>query len=445
MAVVAPLKPLRYADSASLALRTAPPYDVISADERDALATRDAHNVVQLILPRAEGAADADAGYAHAAELLSAWRSDGTLVRDETPAYYRYDQTFAPPDGGPRVTRTGFLALVQLRPFSDRVVLPHERTLRGPKEDRLKLFRATRTNLSPGFMLYRDPARAIEGALAGGATIARFTTQAATEYGPIDNVLTKVSDGEAVRAITDHIGKGTLLIADGHHRYETALHYRDEIEAASTSGATDDRAEHRFFMAFLCNEDDPSLRVFPTHRLVHGIQAFSLAAMIERVRDAFEVRDLSARDAATLMSEAKAAGTHAPSLVVVTRDAAKVLTIRKDFDASKHPTLGARPPALRGTDVAILHAVVLEHALGISLDAQAKQTNLTYLKDAGEAVRRVSAGEGDALFLMNATPVAQVRSVAEEGEVMPQKATYFYPKVLTGLAIHTLDPTRRVG
>jgi uncharacterized protein (DUF1015 family) len=442
MAVVAPLKPLRYADPASLAKRTAPPYDVISDDERAGLAARDDRNVVQLILPRAEGSSDADAKYAHAAKLLEGWRTDGTLVRDETPAYYRYDQSFAPPDGGPRVTRSGFLALVQLRPFADRVVLPHERTLRGPKEDRLKLFRATSTNLSPGFMLYRDPSRSLDAALATGETIARFTTQAATEYGPIDNVLTRVSSPDAVRAITEHIGRGTLLIADGHHRYETALHYRDEIESA---GATDAHAEHKFFMAFLCNEDDPSLRVFPTHRLVHGIDGFSLAAMLDRVRDAFDVRTVAARDAASLMREAKSAGAKAPTLVAVTRDAAHVLTLRAGFDAARHPTLGARPPALRGTDVAILHAVVLEHALGISLDAQARQANLTYLKDAGEAVRRVSSGEGDVLFLMNATPVAQVRSVAEEGEVMPQKATYFYPKVLTGLAIHTLDPARRVG
>ena len=440
MADVAPLKPLRYADAKRLAQLVAPPYDVISKEERAALAGKDAHNVVKLILPEGEG----DAKYAHAASLLEGWRKENVLVRDEQPAFYRYDQTFQPPGGGARVTRTGLLGLVRLVPFSDRIVLPHERTLSGPKEDRLKLFRATRTNLSPGFMLYRDPKRALDAAMATGEPLARFTVQAATEPSPIEHALSKIADRDAVRAIVEHMGKGALLIADGHHRYETALHYSREIEAG---GATSQRAEHKFFMVFLANEDDPNLLVFPTHRLVHSLPSFSMDALLTKVGDAFEVRDLGTRDASSYVRELADAGKRAPSLVAVADGGkrAVLLTLRGEFDAGKHPTLGQRPKALRGTDVAILHAVVLEHALGISLDAQAKQTNLTYLKDANDAVKRVSAGEGDVLFLMNATPVAQVRAVAEEGEVMPQKATYFYPKVLTGLCIHTLDPKREVG
>src|SRR5258708_5705026 len=177
MADVAPLKPLRYSAQA-LPKVVAPPYDVISADERRTLATRDPHNVVHLILPEGEG----DAKYADAARTLAKWRDESALVRDEQAAFYRYDQSFAPPGGGPRVTRTGLIALVRLVPFSDRVVLPHERTLSGPKEDRLKLFRATRTNLSPGFMLYRDPQRVLDGALERGETTATFPTADAVEH-----------------------------------------------------------------------------------------------------------------------------------------------------------------------------------------------------------------------------------------------------------------------
>jgi uncharacterized protein (DUF1015 family) len=438
MADVAPLKPLRY-EPGLLPLVTAPPYDVILGDERATLAAREARNVVHLILPEGDG----DSKYGNAAEKLRALIDGGALRRDEEAAFYRYDQSFVPPGGGGRITRTGFLGLVRLVPFSDRVVLPHERTLSGPKEDRLKLFRATRTNLSPGFMLYRDPERVLDGALARGTELARFVTQAATEPSPVENVLSKIADPEAIRAIVDHLGKGTLLIADGHHRYETALHYSREIES---KGTTDPRAEHKWFMVFFANEDDPGLHVFPTHRLVHGLDGFRLEDLLAKIGDAFETRVLGQVDAAQCARTLADAGRQGPSLVAVDRNGhAHLLTLRKDFDLAAHPALGARPKALRTTDVAILHSVVIEQALGISEEAQAKQTNLAYLKDAHDAIRRVRAGEGDVLFLMNATPVAQVRAVAEEGEVMPQKSTYFYPKVLTGLAIHTLDPSRRVG
>ncbi|MGZ3418364.1 MAG: DUF1015 domain-containing protein [Polyangiales bacterium] len=436
MADVAPLSPLRYAPN-RLAQVVAPPYDVISEAERKALEARDPNNVVHLILPQPAAGAGDLSKYEEAGKTLRSWIDGRVLVRDDVPGFYRYDQTFAPPGGGERVTRTGFLGLVRLQPFSDRVILPHERTLSGPKEDRLRLFRATRTNLSPGFMLYRDPTRALDSALASGEEIARFVSQAATEPSPIDNVLTKISNKDAVHAIVEHIAKRQLLIADGHHRYETALHYSREIEA---NKPTSPRAEHKWFMVFFANEDDPNLLVFPTHRLVHGLSGFSFDALIEKLRDAFEVRDVTGDPVAALQH----AGTKGPSLVAADRHRTVLLTQRPDFDAAKHPTLGERPKALRGTDVAILHAVVIEHALGISQDAQAKQTNLSYLKDANDALRRVRGGEGDVLFLMNATPVAQVRAVAEEGEVMPQKSTYFFPKVLTGLTIHTLDPEREV-
>jgi len=225
MADIAPLRPLRFAVS-DLTNVVAPPYDVISANERRDLMARSPHNVVRLILPEGDG----DAKYAQAATLLGAWRKEGVLVRDEQAAFYRYDQSFDPPGGGPRRTRRGFLALVRVVPFKDRVVLPHERTLSGPKEDRLKLFRATRTNLSPGFMLYRDPKRALDGALDTGEVVAKFTTPDAVEHR-----IAKVTAPEAIRTIVDHVGKSSLLIADGHHRYETALRYSQEVDAAESA------------------------------------------------------------------------------------------------------------------------------------------------------------------------------------------------------------------
>src|SRR5882672_3883812 len=204
MADIAPLRPLRFAVS-DLTNVVAPPYDVISANERRDLMARSPHNVVRLILPEGDG----DAKYAQAATLLGAWRKEGVLVRDEQAAFYRYDQSFDPPGGGPRRTRRGFLALVRVVPFKDRVVLPHERTLSGPREDRFKLFRATRTNLSPGFMLYRDPRGELDGALESGQELFRFETPDGVEH-----ALTKVENREALSTIVQKLAQSTLLIAD---------------------------------------------------------------------------------------------------------------------------------------------------------------------------------------------------------------------------------------
>jgi uncharacterized protein (DUF1015 family) len=440
MAEIAALTPLRY-DLArlthGLASVVAPPYDVISPEQRAELAARDPHNVVRLILPEGDG----DAKYPHAAKLLAEWRAANVLVRDTEPAFYRYDQSFLPPAGaGKAITRRGFLALVKIEPLSARVVLPHERTLTGPKEDRLKLFRATRTNLSPGFMLYRDARGELDGPLSSAQPITEFSTPDGVHH-----ALAKVNARDAIAAIIEGIGRSTLLIADGHHRYETALRYAGEVSQASPEAGP--RAEHRYFMTFLVNGDDPNLVVFPTHRLVHSLSAFSFDALLEGAKAWFVVEALPASSAApAIVSASSAAGKNGPTIAAAATDGrVALLTLRGDVDVSAHPTLGKRPEVLRRTDVAVLHSAILEELLGITPEAQAAKTNLLYPQDAVASLADVRTGKGQVLFLMNATPVAEVRRVAEAGEVMPQKSTFFYPKVLTGLAIHTLEPERNVA
>jgi uncharacterized protein (DUF1015 family) len=442
LAQIAPLTPLRY-DLArltgGLASVVSPPYDVISADQRAVLAARDPYNIVRLILP--DG--DSDSKYANAAALLALWRERGILVRDPEPAFYRFDQTFAPP-GAPspaRVRRRGFLALVKLVPFASRIVLPHERTLSGPKEDRLRLFRTTGANLSPGFMLYRDPRGELDGPLEEAERLAEYSTSDGVEH-----VLAKVREKSAVRAIVEGVARSNLLIADGHHRYETALRYSEEVSAAHPEALA--TAEHRFFMTFLVSSDDPNLVVFPTHRHVHSLPSFSFDELIRHARETFAVDELPRGADAALMLEAlrRAAATGSPSVAAAAADGRSVvLRLRDDIDLDRHPTLGSKPKVLRGVDAVVLHAGVLEHILGISPGAQAAKTNLSYPQDALAALAELRSGRGNVLFLMNATPVAQVRDVAEAGEVMPQKSTFFYPKVPTGLAIHTLDPSRQVS
>jgi uncharacterized protein (DUF1015 family) len=362
-------------------------------------------------------------------------------VRDDQPAFYRYDQTFRPPGqapGGAAIKRRGFLALVRVAPFADRIVLPHERTLSGPKEDRLKLFRATRANLSPGFMLYRDARGELDAPLDVAEPLAEFSTPDG-----VDHALSKVSARDAVHAIVSGIARSTLLIADGHHRYETALRYSQET-AAGPGGA---RGEHLYFMTFLANGDDPNLVVFPTHRHVHSLPSFSFDDLVSRARAFFEVVELPrGAPGDEVLARLRSAGRSAPSMAAAAQDGrVAVLTLRRDADLDAHPTLGRKPAVLRRTDVALLHGGILEGVLGITPEAQAAKTNLWYPQDAGGALGELRAGRGQVLFLMNATPVTQVREVAEAGEVMPQKATFFYPKIATGLAIHTLDPARAVA
>lgn len=439
MADIAPIRPLRY-DLARIDLGkvVAPPYDVIDARQRAELASRDPHNVVRLILPEGEG----DAKYAAAAATFSEWLRSGVLVRDSGPSFLRYDQTFAPPGaaaGAPRITRRGFFALVRVQPFSDRVILPHERTLSGPKEDRLKLFRATKTNFSPGFMLYRDAGDSLAGALDTASPITTFATDDGVEH-----KVSRVDEPGAVRAIVSKIAESSLLIADGHHRYETALRYAGEMEAAHPSLSA--RARCRYFMVFLTNGDDPNLVVFPTHRFVHSLASFDYAAMLEHAKSTFDVRELDrGQDATKLLAALADAGKRAPSVIAAAPDGrAALFSLKSSADLAAHPTLGATHEALRRTDVAVLHMGILEHVLGITKEAQAAKTNLWYPQDAPGALGELRGGKGQVLFLMNATPVADVRRVAEAGEVMPQKSTFFYPKIATGVAIHTLEHDEEV-
>lgn len=440
MAVVAPLTPLRYAPAiAQLGDVIAPPYDVIDDAQREALCARSPYNVVRLILPQGEG----DTRYPAAARDLERFRSEGALVRDETPAFYRYEQTFVPPGGGAPRKRRGFLGAVKVVPFAERVVLPHERTLSGPKEDRLKLFRATQTNLSPGFMLYADPARELDAAIDRAEALAE-----ATGDDGVRHALGRVTDPEAVRAISRFLADRTLLIADGHHRYETAVRYaaeRDEAARAAGRPAPEDAA-HKYFMVFFANGDDPDLLVFPTHRHVHDVPGFDFDALLRGGEGLFDVSELrKGAPAETLLDAVRASGTKTPSLVAAARDGrAALFALRKDADLAAHPVLGPLTPELRRTDVALLHAGLIEPVVGVTKEAQAAKTNIWYPQDTAKALGELRGGKGDVLFVMNPTPVKDVRDVAEAGEVMPQKSTFFYPKVATGLCIHTLEEGRRM-
>jgi len=427
MADISPFAGLRYATDrvGDLASVLCPPYDVIGEDERRELEARHPENVVRLELPRG---AD-DARYATAARLLGAWTTEGILRAENREAFYLYEQQFG--YAGQRYTRRGFFAAVRLEPFERRVVLPHEKTLTGPKEDRKRLLRATHTQISPVFGLYRDAggaARAIIDETAAGAPAVDTTTADGVRHR-----LWVITAAPAVDGLRTLLADKQILIADGHHRYETMLGLAPEmrpIDVAAGAAASDHA------MMFLARAEDPGLLVLPTHRMVNDLPDFSFDGLCAAAGAAFDIAkgDETTADAI----EARLAREGEKKVVFAVRAPGQPstiwMTLKSFLDLS---ALG--PPALRNLDVTVLHGVILGPLLAIDAEALAKQSFLTYTHDTAEALGRVERGEIQAAFFMNATKVEQVLAACEAGFVLPQKSTYFLPKLATGLVMYRLE------
>jgi uncharacterized protein (DUF1015 family) len=415
----------------------APPYDVIDDAGRQELAELDDKNCVRIILPEARG--EADARYTHARQLLESWTEEGTLVQDAQPALYRYHQVFSRRELGDKpVTRRGFIAAVRLHDFDERVILRHERTLKGPKVDRLKLWESTRTHLSQIFTLYSDPTAAVDS-LFSEAEESAPTIEGTTADGT-KHLLWRVSDPAVLQAVSAAMDDKNLYIADGHHRYETMLALRDKLLAENPTAGP--QSALRFGMMFLANIDDPGLVVLPTHRLVHSVAGFDATKLRERLREYFVLSEVAggARDAIGLRAELAAAAQKGTSfaLVMPGESVATILTLRSDVDLAAAGLAGSKETL--SLDVTLLHGLVLEKILGIDRAAQEAQSSIHYVKHTQVALDRCAAGEGQACFLMNATPVSQIVAVSDADEVMPQKSTFFYPKIASGMVFNPIDP-----
>lgn len=429
---IAAFRALRFDEKSlpDLAQVIAPPYDVISPDQRATLEAQHPRNIVHLDLPRGEG----DEKYANARYLLDQWLADGTLREDAAPAIYRYEQTFSFDTGtGPRsYVRKGFIAAIELSPFSDRIVLPHEHTLSGPKVDRFKLIKTTQAHFSQIFALYRDPQGQVEAALeraTGGAPAVDVVTPDGCRHR-----LWVVSDKAAIAVVVQALAPKQVMIADGHHRYETMVAIRDALRPA---GAEPGTSQADFGPMFFARAEDPGLLVLPTHRMVHGLAEAALDALAERCRPWFDVETSAEGDAASISDRLRREGERAVSFAVrrPNRTETLWLRLREDADLSR---LG--PPALGCLDVSVLHGLILGPLLGIGAEAMAKQSNLTYSHELGETLSRVSSGAVQAAFIMNATKIHQVLDACEAGFVLPQKSTYFQPKLATGLVMQKLRP-----
>jgi uncharacterized protein (DUF1015 family) len=434
MAEVVPFRAWRY-DQSRVALErvVTQPYDKITPEMQLRYYDASPHNLVRIILGKHNSADHTGENtYTRAAATFQNWRRDGVFLPDPLQSFYQYVQRFSPPGGGPQLERWGFIGLGKIEDYSANVVFRHEQTLAKPKADRLELLRATRTHFEQIFMLYTDPGREIEGLLP---RLTPPTMEARDEYGVLHQVW-QVSDPAIVAQVSDKMRDHKLIIADGHHRYETALAYRDERRAAAGAPASQ-TAPYDFMMMTFVNMDNPGLLILPTHRVVHGLASFSPDSFKAGARSYFSVEEVDpsvdATRATAILSRAGHSGT---ALLAVTADRAFLLDTPKALGSNLFQGLSLRQQSL---DVVQLHRCLLEGVLGISEEATRHQRNISYVRDAGEALTLVRGGGASVAFLLNPVHIRQVRDIAFANEVLPQKSTDFYPKLLSGLAIYALE------
>ncbi|MGC2637045.1 MAG: DUF1015 domain-containing protein [Acidobacteriaceae bacterium] len=446
MARIYPFRALRY-NLAQVSVRdvVTQPYDKITPAMQQAYYQRSPWNLVRIILRLPElfdGEGDL---YANAARDFTAWRKAGILAQESRPCVFAYAQRFAVPGQADAVReRRGFIALGELCPYSQEVVFRHEQTLAKPKADRLNLLRATRAHFGQIFMLYSDPAHTAEQLLfgEGGTEETLPEIEVTDEYGVLHRVW-RISDPAKINLLTTSLEDKKLIIADGHHRYETALGYAKEraelpgteaCERPSGGLPQPPYPEAAAMMTFI-NMDSEGLVILPTHRVVFGLKGFAAARLLEAARPFFEIEEMSEHDAAGAMARlAGEAGR--TTFAAVTAQGWFLLRAKPGAVAEALREIPARQ---RQLDVVQLHSLVLEKLLGITPEAIREERNLRYLRDAVEAAGQVARGEADVTFLMNPVTLDQLREIAFAGEVMPQKSTDFYPKLLSGLAIYALD------
>ena len=444
MQTVIPFRAWRYdpRKAGDLNRLVAPPYDVVDEALQSRLYAQSPHNIVRVDLGMTTPSdSTCDDRYTRAASQLADWKAEGILARDPEPTITFVEERFTGPDGRIR-TRHGFLALLRLHEFGDGVVFPHERTLSGPKEDRFRLLEATGMSLSPVFMLYDLPGDEITKAWRAGpgsTEPAQVVVDPDAGAGATETRLWPLSDPALLELTQRALADSRFVIADGHHRYETALRYRqDRQEGPTPSPACD------YVLVYLSNMSDPALAIFATHRLVKGVDPAVVASLPQTLSPTFTVQRLGGEGAAGAAAARVAITEY---LETHPRGAYGLWGPGLDgtygIQLSDHEAARAAEPdasqAYQDLDVTILQSLVLQGALGITQKDMASETNVTFFKDPDAAFERLAAGEFQVGFFMNPTGLDQIREVALGGERMPQKATFFYPKLPTGLAFYDLS------
>jgi uncharacterized protein (DUF1015 family) len=432
MADVRPFRGLMYnLREVSLEKVVTQPYDKISRAMQDRYYASDPHNIVRVILGRnLEGDTADNNVYTRAAATLREWRAAGVIEPMPSASFIACFQRFTIPGTTQQRLRKGFIGLGRLEDYSNRVVFPHERTLAGPKQDRLQLLRHTKTHFEQIFMLYEEPEQKID-ALLDHAAQGAPDIEVTDEYG-VTHTLWILNDAAMTSEIQAAMKDKKLIIADGHHRYETALAYRDEQRARA--GNSIDEAYEWLPMTFF-NIHSPALTVLPTHRVVQRLQTFSTAKFFEQASEFFDIEPAplgSAAFAAALIE----AGRSRLTIGVAAEGGSRCALLRlKATDLAS--VMSDLSPRQRALDVVVLHRLLIERCLGVTEEAVKHESNISYVREFDAAVQAVANGAQIA-FLLNPVRLEQMRDIVYEGNVMPQKSTDFYPKVLSGLVFYSL-------
>ncbi len=432
MAKIIPFKGIRY-NPAKVDFNdvVTPPYDVIDASGQNFFYEKNPYNIIRLELgKKSDDDNDTNNRYTRAAQYLKEWLAAEVLVHDEKPSVYLYEQEFEA--RGEKKVRSGFISGVQSNDYSKGEVLPHEETLPKHKADRLQLMKATLANFSPIFGLYADREHIIEKALEAAKGGRKPDIEVTDENGVI-NRLWVISDEKTVETVVKEMSDKKIFIADGHHRYETSVAFGKEMAAEGKPG-------YDYLMVSLVNLYNEGLVVFPTHRVVNNVKDLSVEKLLQDLSEDFtveQVADGTSLDNFVNLLEQK--GETAPSFGLYAGANKYYLISLKSIDKLDSLNLEGRSSAWRRLDVSILHTLILEKLLGIGSQQRADESNLVYVRDEKSSKEMVDSGAAQLVFFMNSTKVEEVTDIATGGEKMPQKSTFFYPKVITGMVINDYE------
>jgi len=420
---------------------TAPPYDIISPEQQEGYYKHSPHNVIRLILGRQfPDDSDSNNRYTRAADFFKQWQNDSLLKRDEDPAFYFYHQEFSTPDNK-RSSRDGFIGLVRLEDKDKGVIIPHEKTLDKPKEDRLKLMKACSANLSSIFSLFSDPDDSIVQLLKGAVSPAPLL-EATDEEGTLHQVW-RVSQREIISDVTQRMQKQSLFIADGHHRYETALNYRNYQIAHNPQ--TTGNESYRYVMMYLTPMEGAGLLILPYHRVIHNIENFNFTAFESKLKDYFVVtsfpfnQDNQEEVWDRFNNNLQESGSTLPAFGMFGSGQTSFHLLRLKENIFQSLADDAEASAvLKKLDVNVIESFIFKKVLGITSKDLQQQENISYVHDSREGFELVKARGYQLAFLLNNTKSSEIRDIASRGETMPQKSTFFFPKLLSGLVINKI-------